>query len=97
MGFHAGRVDRDIPRRNLSVDLFGFADVFAFKGARALLVQCTSFNNRRDRLAKVLHSPIAHDWVKTPNHYLEVWGWRTNGQFEVTRIRESDFLVMAKS
>lgn len=58
-------------------DLFGFADLIAFKDKVVLLVQTTSDANVSARRKKVEDNPISALWLSSPrSRKVEVHGWK---------------------
>ncbi|MHC4621771.1 MAG: hypothetical protein ACYTEQ_28860 [Planctomycetota bacterium] len=89
-GWHCGQVERRIPGRpgqpfGKTIDLFGFADVLAFKGDVVKLVQvCGSdfsghvkkmlgLDGDKDAERRIMY---ASEWLASPYRTLELWGWR---------------------
>ena len=71
--------DADICERSagrFKFDLFGFADVMAFKGGELLLVQATDFSHSANRTAKVLSNELALKWIHGFARRIEVWAWK---------------------
>lgn len=58
-GYVAELVEHYNPRSRRSNDLFGFADVIAFKSVAPELIQVSSANNRANRLMKVVENNTA--------------------------------------
>lgn len=73
-GWDANLCERSIGR--LKFDLFGFADVIAFKGNTLLLVQATDFSHSSDRTTKVLKNETALLWLQGLGRHIEVWAWK---------------------
>jgi hypothetical protein len=64
------------PFINRRQDLFGFADLIAFKpGDRALLIQATSGSNTASRVHKIVANEHAKRWIETGNRIIVI-GWR---------------------
>lgn len=78
-GWEVGRVEQPWnPHRRRTLDLFGFADLIAFRGVETLLVQVTSADNVSSRVNKVGASDIARAW-QTGGRLIEVHGWALRG------------------
>ena len=70
-GWSAWVVEKWIPRTKQRIDLFGFGDILAFKGACVLIVQATTRAHAAERQAKIEANP------KEPRHVLTVRGVRS--------------------
>lgn len=78
-GYLSGVTERRLPHaRNVTVDLFGFADIVAAKpGLGVLAVQATSGQHVSDRLAKIrTHDPEAKSCPHCNALFLLACGWR---------------------
>ncbi len=61
-------------------DLFGFADIIAFRCGNVLLVQCTDGTSVSKRIEKIRASDIAKAWAEdAATRSIEVWGWSKLG------------------
>jgi len=63
-------------------DLFGFADVLAYKDDTALLVQTTSDeggSHSGARIRKIFENPHVVTWLQSPYRRLQVHGWCKRG------------------
>lgn len=78
-GYFVAVVERWNPHVRIRQDLFGFADLLAFRGDEVLLVQTTSGSNVAARLAKIAALPIATEWANGSNRRIVVHGWRKTG------------------
>src|SRR5207245_2762300 len=84
-GYHAAVVERWNAFARLRQDLFGIFDVLAFvkkekpfRSTGVLAVQTTSGANLANRLAKVIATPLARDWLLAGNR-VEIHGWSKRG------------------
>jgi predicted RecB family endonuclease len=76
-GFLAAVVEKRVPFRNITQDLWGFVDILAVKDGETYGIQCTSGSNVASRVKKVAaseHLPRLREaeWV------IWVIGWRKN-------------------
>lgn len=78
-GYFVAVVEKWNPHVRIRQDLFGFADLIAFKDNDVLLVQTTSGSNVAARISKINENPIALLW-KTENRKIVVHGWRKTGE-----------------
>ena len=79
-GWIAAVVEHFNPFAKIRQDLFGFADIIAFKDDKVLLVQCTSGSNVASRMTKLQASDIAKVWADgATSRRLQVWGWAQRG------------------
>ena len=88
LGYHAGIVERRLPRCFITRDLFGIADVLAVHpGERTvLLVQATTAAHLADRLRRVRGQPDLPALLAAGVR-VEVWGWaRRGGRWHVRRV-----------
>jgi hypothetical protein len=61
-------------------DLWGFADIIAFRiGMPVMLVQTTTGSNVAARRKKILANPIARRWVEA-GHEVVLHGWALRGE-----------------
>ena len=58
------------------VDLFGFADLFAFDDTEEIMIQATSTGNMRSRQKKILENDNAKAWLRKPGRRIVVIGWK---------------------
>jgi hypothetical protein len=79
-----------IPHVNKRRDLFGVADIIAFKpGESVLLVQSTSLPHVGDRLKRCRSRPALALWLRAGGKF-EVHGWaRRQGKWVVKRVNVS--------
>jgi hypothetical protein len=84
-GYHAAVVERWNAFARLRQDLFGIFDVLAFvkkekpfRSTGVLAVQTTSGANLANRLAKVIATSLARDWLLAGNR-CEIHGWSKRG------------------
>lgn len=89
-GFMAAPVEKRVPGRpDVTMDLFGFADVLAVhpRDSIFLLVQATSDNggNVSARVKKVMANANARCWLKAKG-LVEVHGWRRDGRLRRVKI-----------
>ena len=77
-GYHVAIVEHYNVFAHIRQDLFGFADLFAFRiGLPVMLVQTTDATNASKRRAKILQNVVARDWVRDGNEVvLHKWGKR---------------------
>lgn len=69
-------VEKWNPHAFVRQDLFGFADVIAFRGYVVLLVQCCAVASKADRVRKVAATPAAALWaVGSPHREVVVQAW----------------------
>lgn len=86
-GYVAEIVERYNPRSRRSNDLFGFADVIAFKSERCFLIQVTSASNRADRLKKVLENNTAAFLVATKSAEILMHIWaKKSGRWKLEQV-----------
>lgn len=83
----AADVEKWIPHTKIRVDLFGVADVIAFRGHETLLVQATTHSggNSSSRVKKLKAEPRMHKYLVSGLHLLQVWAWRelkSSGRWE---------------
>jgi hypothetical protein len=57
-------------------DLLGFIDVLVAGDLITLGVQDTTWGQVSARKRKILASPLAYDWLKSPNRQVEIIGWK---------------------
>ncbi len=79
-GFHAAVVEKWLAAVKIRQDLFGFADVIAFRPGQpgSVLVQTTSGSNVAARRDKILALPVARDWLRAGN-WIRLDGWAKRG------------------
>lgn len=70
----AAVVERWNSHTNQRQDLFGFADIVAFRGPQVILIQATSGANTASRKAKILANDTALLWLE--DRPIWVVGWR---------------------
>jgi len=80
-GWTAAVVEKWNHHSKVRVDLFGFADIFAFKGEQVALVQCTTQSNRANREAKIRENLTAQQWRQGERNLILVYGWRQLVQY----------------
>lgn len=73
-GWTAAVVEHWNHHAKIRQDLFGFADIIAFRGATVMLVQCTSDANRAAHREKLLANEIAQKWRSHFAIALVTWG-----------------------
>lgn len=73
-GWHAEIVERRVPYRNITIDLFNFADILSIRDTECLLVQCTSRSNVSARVKKITESPLLSS-VRKAGFLIHVHGW----------------------
>jgi hypothetical protein len=74
-GYMAQVVEKRIPHRPISVDLFGCIDILAVKpGSPVLGVQATSRSNQSARFKKSVALQELRTWLETGCEF-QVWGW----------------------
>jgi len=79
-GWTAAVVERWNPYAKIRQDVFGFADLIAFRGPQTVLVQCTTASNMAARRAKIASIPAAADWRNPEvNRYVLLHGWKKSG------------------
>jgi hypothetical protein len=78
-GWTVAVVERWNPYARVRQDLFGFADLLAFKGDVTLAVQTTSGANCAKRLAKILACPSAGFWLASTTRKIVIHGWAKRG------------------
>jgi hypothetical protein len=85
-GYQAAVTEHWNPWAKIRLDLFGFADIIAFRSGQpgSVLVQCTSGANHASRRTKILALPIAQEWMQAGN-WIMVQSWRRKGRFWVER------------
>lgn len=74
-GYTAAVVEKWNCHTRIRQDLFGFADVLAFRQGEWLLVQATSGSNTSSRVAKITANDTAKVWIDSGGRILVV-GWR---------------------
>lgn len=80
---------------SVTVDLFGFADLIAFRvGEPAVLIQTTSRGHISDRIKKITRNPTAHLWAQAGGSIL-VQGWDQPGG-KGSRWRHKDVWLTLK-
>lgn len=68
-------VEKRVPFRNVTQDLFGCIDILAVKpGSPVLGVQATSRSNQSARFKKSVALPELRTWLETGCEF-QVWGW----------------------
>ena len=74
-GWTAAVVERWNAHTKQRQDLFGFADIIAFRADQVLLVQATSDSNLASRVTKCQGNKTAREWMAAGN---ALWcvGWR---------------------
>ena len=79
IGFECGIVERRVPFRNTTIDLYGFADLIAMKpGVGIIAVQATSGGNHAARRAKIAAEPRAKTWLESGGR-IEICSWAKRG------------------
>jgi hypothetical protein len=77
LGWTVAVVEHWNPFARVRRDLWGFADLIAFRGGTVLLVQTTSDANVAARRKKVEKSSVAAMWLSSPRtRRVEVHGWK---------------------
>ena len=79
LGWHAGVVERRLPRVFITVDLFGCIDVVAIAGDRIIGIQATTGAHHADRRAKALAEPRLRAWLAAGAGF-EIWTWSKRGE-----------------
>lgn len=80
LGFTAAVVERRIPGRFITIDLFGVADIVAmYPGFGILLVQTTSGANHAARRNKAMAEPRLQTWLECGGRF-ELWSWAKQGE-----------------
>ena len=89
-GYVAANVEKWMPFQSRRQDLFGFADVIAFKESHAeiLLVQTTTKSNMSARKKKILANDTAKKWLAA-GHHIEIQGW-----YQVGRYWHCDYITL---
>lgn len=78
-GYICAIVEHWNPFARIRQDLFGFADLIAFKTHMPiLLVQTTGDGHLQDRVKKILANPIAKAWIES-GHEIRVESWGKRG------------------
>ena len=78
-GYHVAVVEHWNAHARIRQDLFGFADLLAFRfGMPVLLIQTTTAANVSARRKKILGNGIARDWVLAGNELI-LHGWGLKG------------------
>lgn len=81
LGFTVGKVEQRLPMPGrpfgLTRDLFGFADLMAFKPGRVLLVQATDHTSFSAHVKKIEAEPRALAFLQAayPHTQVELWTW----------------------
>jgi hypothetical protein len=87
-GWTAAVVEKWNPFAHIRQDLFGFADILAFKqGEPVTLVQTTTADNTSKRVKKIKANETATAWTGAGNQIV-VHGWKKNPKsrrWELTR------------
>lgn len=78
-GWTVGVTERWNPHARIRQDLFGFADLLAFRGAETLLVQVTTGGHVAARVQKIQALPASDLWLAGANRGIVVHGWRKVG------------------
>jgi hypothetical protein len=77
-GWTAQVVERRIPGRFISVDLFGVIDIVAIADGCILGIQATTGAHHANRVAKINAEPRVALWLGAGAR-LEVWSWSKGG------------------
>lgn len=78
-GWFVAVTERWNPYAKVRQDLFGFADLLAFRGDIVMAVQTTSGSNVAARMAKIRACQAALLWNDSPTRMIMVHGWRRVG------------------
>ncbi|HYM95805.1 MAG TPA: hypothetical protein VET26_00755 [Candidatus Sulfotelmatobacter sp.] len=78
LGWIAGVVERRIPYKFITIDLFGCIDIVAIAGDRIIGIQATSDDNHASRRTKALAEPRLRAWLAAGGGF-EVWSWGKKG------------------
>lgn len=84
-GYTAAVVERWNPFARIRQDLFGFADIIAFRVGEVLLVQTTTKSNMSARRNKINSNPTAQAWLAA-GHGIELQGWYQEGRFWKVKV-----------
>lgn len=94
LGYTCEVVERWNPHARVRQDLFGFADIIAFRRGEVLLVQTTTNSNRTARVAKVSRNEIARAWLGAMSRTIQVHGWRKLGGRWAVHITDMDSVLI---
>ncbi len=75
-GYLCGITEHWNPHVEVRQDLFGFADLIAFRGSETIAVQCCTTGDINNRTRKVLDNETAEAWVTGYYRDLIVIGWK---------------------
>jgi hypothetical protein len=79
-GYIAQVVEKRVPFRNITQDLFGCIDILAVKPGHPVLgVQATTVSNQSARYKKSIAIPELRVWLEAGCRF-EVWGWAQSGK-----------------
>lgn len=96
-GYHVQVVERWNPYAKIRQDLFGFADLIAFRPGQpgSTLVQTTSGSNAAARRTKILANALALDWLKAGN-WLRLDRWAKRGPRGKRKVwtAESEYICL---
>lgn len=90
-GYTAANVEKWNSFAHIRQDLWGFADLIAFKPGEVLLVQTTTKSNMAARRTKINSNTTAQAWLQA-GHAIELQGWYKEGRFwkvKTERLRET--------
>ena len=79
-GFTAQIVEKRVPFRNTTIDLFGCIDVLAVRdGVGILGIQATSGTHHAARRAKAVAEPRLKEWLRCGGRF-EIFSWSKRGE-----------------
>jgi hypothetical protein len=86
-GYRCAIVERRIPGKGITIDLFGCIDVLAVRDSETLAVQTTSGSNVSARVRKIAANPNAPA-LRLAGWRIVVHGWRkaSNGRYVLREV-----------
>jgi len=98
LGWTVADVEKWIPRTNIRVDLFGFADLLAVKGTQTLAVQATSINDTGGgefsrHVAKMIAEPRLGNCLDA-GWLVELWAVRNTPTKSGQTVRIASFELL---
>jgi hypothetical protein len=78
LGWLAQVVEKRVPHKPISIDLFGCIDIVAVRPGQTLGIQACAGASHAARLTKAMAQPKLRAWLEAGNQF-EVWSWAKRG------------------
>lgn len=95
-GWTVAIVEKWNPHVHIRQDLWGFADLLAFREDTVMLVQTTTGNNVGKRLDKIQGNTAAALWLRSSSRVINVHGWRKLGDYGKRKLWECRVIPVTK-